>query len=126
MDDTSTVPTHLRPPNKESGKKPLAAEKPHTKNIIHIVAISNKNNDHLHPRHKEDLPQSRVNLIKLTRRLAEEAEKGTLKGLGGFVEYDEGFRLLLEGSYDADPSTSALPLLLLQKRITDDIFEQEG
>lgn len=69
--------------------------------------------------------ESRIALIKLTERLAEEAKSGELLGLGGFAEYKDGYRFGLEGSYWDNPETAVLPLMRLHRRIMKQIESEE-
>lgn len=124
MDDTTTVQS-LRSRKKEGRPVASTIAGPRTENIIRLVVNPKKTKRKTPLVPQEELPLSRINLIKLTRKLAEDAEKGTLKGLGGFAEYEDGYIFGLEGSYLVDPSSAALPLLQLQKRVMDGITEQE-
>lgn len=85
--------------------------KPRPNNTVHIVVAKKIT--------KEDLEQrtSHENLIQLTEKLAEEAKNGTLKGLGGFALYDDGYVFGLEGSYLLDPSSAILPLERLKHQV---------
>lgn len=95
---------------------------PRTNNIIDIVAAKKTIKDG-----KRKLPEvsSRVGLIELTEKLAEDARNGSLKGLGGFADYDTDYMLGLEGSYLTNPESAILPVRRLERRIMDQIIEQE-
>ena len=125
MDDTISTVQNPKSHRKKGESSPPTIARPRTKNIIRLVVNPKKTRRKTPFLPQEDLPLSRVNLIKLTRKLAEDAEKGTLKGLGGFAEYEDGYIFGLEGSYLVDPSSAALPLLQLQARIMDGIRENE-
>lgn len=86
---------------------------PHT--LFQIVA--NKNSTDTQP--------PCINLIKLTEKLARDAKSGTLKGLGGFAEYDDGYMVGLEGSYLKNPESAVLPLKRLDRRIMDQIEDED-
>lgn len=124
-DDTTSTVQSPRPHKKEGRLSAPTIAGPRTENIIRLVVNPKKTRRKTPLVPQEELPVSRVNLIKLTRKLAEDAEKGTLKGVGGFAEYEDGYIFGLEGSYLVDPSTAALPLLQLQKRVMDGISEQD-
>jgi len=73
-------------------------------------------------------------LIKFTEKLAEEAKKGVLRGLGGFAEYEEGYIpdaegpsyiIGLEGSYYENPENTIVPLKKLEWKIMLKIEEDE-
>jgi hypothetical protein len=70
-------------------------------------------------------PLLRTYLIELTERLAAGAKDGTLKGLGGFADYGDSYMLGLEGSYLEDPTAAVLPMKLLEKRVMDQIEQEE-
>lgn len=77
------------------------------------------------PKKKEN-PLLRSYLIELTEQLAEGAKDGSLKGLGGFADYGEnGYMLGLEGSYLEDPTAAVLPMKRLEKRVMDQIEQEE-
>lgn len=125
MDDIISTAQNPKSHRKKGESSPPTIAGPRTENIIRLVVNPKKTRRKTPFLPQEDLPLSRVNLIKLTRKLAEDAEKGTLKGLGGFAEYEDGYIFGLEGSYLVDPSSAALPLLQLQARIMDGIRENE-
>src|SRR5688500_12683334 len=68
---------------------------------------------------------SREDLINFTAKLAEDARNGTLKGLGGFAEYKDGYIFGLEGSYLRDPGAAVLPLIRLQRRIMSQVEDTD-
>lgn len=121
MAEKALVPlSSLKSPNTSSI---LSLSRPQTKNTTHNVTNKKtKENGHS----QKDLPNSHVNLIKLTRKLAEDAESGKLKGLGGFADFgEEGYMFGLEGSYLTDPTASVLPLKRLEWRIMDQIESED-
>lgn len=103
---TSAPPLHPKPPE----NPPLENQPSCRKNPFSIVA-----------KIAQDSHELRANLIKLTEKLAEDARNGTLKGLGGFYEYDDGYGFGLEGSYLQHPEAAILPLKRLERRIIDDV-----
>lgn len=121
MDDTLTA--NRRPPNVRSN--PVDSRNPPQQNIVPFVAISSQRAT-VNPRHSffKDVTPSQANLIILTQKLAEAARNGTLTGLGGFAEYEDGtYEVGLEGTYLIIPGSAALPLLHLQKRLLNQIPE---
>lgn len=66
-----------------------------------------------------------LDLIAFTKKLAQDAENGTLKGLAGIADYDDGYICGLEGSYYENPESAVLPLKRLDRRIMDKIVEDE-
>lgn len=120
MDDTLTA-NRRRPLNVT---KP-SPKKPQPENIIPFVAIhSRKTTKNSRYPFLEDVTPSQANLIILTEKLAEAARNGTLAGLGGFAEFEDGTYIVgLEGTYLTIPGSAALPLLHLQKRLLNQIPE---
>jgi|GEM_PF-4896883 len=64
-------------------------------------------------------------LIELTEKLASEAKSGVLKGLGGFADYGNSYMLGLEGSYLEEPESAVLPIKRLERRVMDQIEQEE-
>lgn len=100
----------------------LAPTLPRTNNIIEIV-VTRKTREEEKARAAALLHQA--DLIKLTEKLAADARSGALKGLGGFADYDDDYMLGLEGSYLMNPESAILPVRRLERRIMDQIIEQE-
>ena len=73
---------------------------------------------------KKDQPPSR-DLIALTEKLADEARSGTLKGLAGLADYGDGYDFWQEGSYLSNPGAAVLPLARLERRIMDQIEDED-
>lgn len=99
----------------------LVPGKPRTNNIIEIVVTKKTREE----KAKAAAMLHRADLIKLTERLAADARSGVLKGLGGFADYDDDYMLGLEGSYLMNPESAILPVRRLERRIMDQIIEQE-
>lgn len=99
----------------------LNADKPRTNNIIEIVVTKKTREENA----KAAALAYRVELIRLTEKLAADARSGALKGLGGFADYDDDYMLGLEGSYLMNPESAILPVRRLERRIMDQIIEQE-
>lgn len=96
---------------------------PRTNNTFQLV-VSKKIIKEEKP--KVDTAPYRADLIRLTKKLAEDAESGALKGLGGFADYENDYYMLgLEGSYLANPEAAVLPVKRLERRIMDQIIEHE-
>lgn len=113
---------NLRPPNPSKFPIPSIAgvicrKDDRPDNLFQIVANRK-------PIKTPESPPSQ-NLIDLTEKLAEEAKRGTLKGLGGFAEYVDGYIFGLEGSYLEKPESAVLPLERLKRRIMDQIEKEE-
>lgn len=100
-----------------NGQEIAKAQPLRPENLFRIVANNKK---------KESPHSSCEDLIKLTEKLAEEARNGTLKGLGGFADYEDGYKFGLEGSYYDNPESAALPLMRLERRIMRKIEEDEN
>lgn len=90
-------------------------------NIISIVVDKTKNNG----LSENNIPSSRLSLVRLTERIAADAKSGVLKGLGVFAEYEDGYSLELEGSYLQNPEAAVLPIERLKRRIMDQIEHED-
>lgn len=106
-----TPPPSPAKPLKSISPEILGAAKPRPNNTIRIVVAKKITKEDLE--HKE----SHENLVRYTEKLVEEAKSGTLKGLGGFALYDDGYVFGLEGSYLIDPASAVLPIEQLKHRI---------
>lgn len=99
----------------------LASISPRKNNILELVVTKKIT--------KTDVaklkPVLRPDLILLTEKLAADAKSGTLKGLGGFAEYEKNYILGLEGSYMEDPESALAPVKILERRIMDQIISQD-
>lgn len=116
MDDISTVPGTRK--SLKHKIDPETAARPHPENIIRLVVNIKKTVTGNSVSHDA--------LIKLTRKLAKDAESGDLKGLGVFAEYEEdSYTLGLEGSYLTHPEKAVLPLMRLQRRVMNKVEEED-
>ena len=98
-----------------------ASALPRINNITELVVTRRKKEEEK----SKAATRHRDALIELTEKLAEDAKNGSLKGLGGFADYDSDYMLGLEGSYLMNPESAILPVRRLERRIMDQIIEQE-
>lgn len=122
MDDTSTLQDNRRSHKHHLSPEESLVQQQRPHNIVRLVANSKKNNNIP----LQDLSPSQATLIKLTRKLAEDAESGKLTSLALIGEYeDQIYTLGLEGSYLEHPESVIEPLMRLQWRIMNKVEVKE-
>lgn len=123
-EENTSVQKTRKPPDSPPDILDLPSD-PRLGNIIRLVANSKKpakNSTHTSQKH---MPLSQADLIRCTEKLAEDAKNGTLKGIGGFAEYEDGYIFGLEGSYLENPGAAVLPLIRLQRRVMSQVEAEE-
>jgi hypothetical protein len=98
---------------------PIPDEPPHPSrknNLFEIVAT---------PKKTDSDNALDTDLIARTEQLLKDAKSGKLKGLGLFADYGSGYICGLEGSYLENPETAIVPLKILDRRIMDQVSEQD-